>query len=56
MNFKTKKELNKELEETKAELLHYKNKVSMIEYKLRNQKEKDSNIFTLLRDIRNIIY
>ena len=28
----------------------------MIEYKLREQKETNSNVFTLLRDLNEIIY
>ena len=51
-----KKELIKELEEAKQDMLYYKSKYLLIEQLLRAQKETGSNVFTLLRDIRNIIY
>ena len=51
-----KKELIKELEEAKQDMLYYKSKYLLIEQLLRAQKETESNVFTLLRDIRNIIY
>ena len=51
-----KKELIKELEEAKQDMLYYKSKYLLIEQLLRAQKETDSNVFTLLRDIREIIY
>lgn len=51
-----KKELIKELEEAKQDMLYYKSKYLLIEQLLRAQKETDSNVFTLLRDIRKIIY
>lgn len=51
-----KKELLRELEEAKQDMLYYKSKYLLIEQLLRAQKETDSNVFTLLRDIRKIIY
>ena len=51
-----KKKLKKELEEAKQDMLYYKSKCLLIEQLLRAQKETDSNVFTLLRDIREIIY
>lgn len=51
-----KKELIKELEEAKQDMLYYKSKYLLIEQLLRAQKETDSNVFALLRDIREIIY
>lgn len=51
-----KKELIKELEEAKQNMLYYKSKYLLIEQLLRTQKETNSNVFTLLRDIREIIY
>lgn len=51
-----KKELLRELEEAKSDALYYKTKYLLIEQLLRAQKETDSNVFTLLRDIREIIY
>lgn len=55
-NTQSKRELKKELREAKTDMLYYKAKYLLIEQKLREQKEKDSNIFTLLRDIRAIVY
>jgi len=54
--FKTKKQLRNELEEANDRALYAENKLSMIEYKLRNQQELNTNPYTVLRDIRNIIY
>lgn len=51
-----KKKLKKELEEAKQDMLYYKSKYLLIEQLLRAQKETNSNVFTLLRDIRDIIY
>lgn len=51
-----KKELIKELEEAKQNMLYYKSKYLLIEQLLRTQKETNGNVFTLLRDIREIIY
>ena len=47
--FISKKKLKQQLEEQKHETMKYKSIVSMIEYKLREQKETNSNVFTLLR-------
>ena len=55
-NMFRKKELVKELEEAKSDMLYYKSKYLLIEQLLRAQKETNSNVFTLLRDIREIIY
>lgn len=54
--FKTKKQLQKELEESNSDRLFYKNKLSMIESKLREQKETNKNAYTTLREINNIMY
>lgn len=54
--FITKKNLKKQLEQEKVDKLKYKNKLNMIEYKLREQKETNGNIYTLIRDINTIIY
>ena len=54
--FKTKKQLQKELEESNSDRLFYKNKLSMIESKLREQKETNKNAYTALREINNIMY
>lgn len=51
-----KKELLRELEEAKQDMLYYKSKYLLVEQLLRAQKETNSNVFTLLRDIREIIY
>ena len=54
--FISKKKLKQKLEEQKHETMKYKSIISMIEYKLREQKETNSNVFTLLRDLNEIIY
>ena len=51
-----KKKLKKELGEAKQDTLYYKSKYLLIEQLLRTQKETNGNVFTLLRDIRAIIY
>lgn len=51
-----KRELMKELGETKADVLYYKAKYLLIEQLLRTQKETNGNVYTLVRDIREIIY
>lgn len=52
----SKRELKEELREAKADMLYYKAKYLLIEQKLREQKDRDSNVFTLLRDIKAIVY
>lgn len=44
----------KKLIDTKCDYLHYKNKLSMVEYEYRKYKE-GCNGFTVLRNISNII-
>lgn len=56
MMFKTKRQLQKELDESNSDRLFYKNKLSMIESKLREQKETNKNTYTTLREINNIMY
>ncbi len=56
MKFKTRKQLKEELAEANSDALYYKNKLSMIEYKLRERKETNKNIYTTYRDIEDIIY
>lgn len=51
----TKKKIIKERDELARNNLQLKNKQSMIEYKLREYKEKNGNPYTLIRDINNII-
>lgn len=51
----TKKKIIKERDELVRNNLQLKNKQSMIEYKLREYKEKNGNPYTLIRDINNII-
>lgn len=46
--------LNKQVKEAKCDYLHYKNKLSMVEYEFRKYKE-GCNAFTVLRNISNII-
>lgn len=40
-NYKTRKQLKKELAEANADALYYRGKLSMIESKIRKQKETD---------------
>ena len=54
--FQTKRSLKRELAETKSDLLYYRNKLCMIEAKLREQKETSKNGYTTLREISNIMY
>ena len=54
--FISKRKWKQQLEEQKHETMKYKSIVSRIEYKLREQKETNSNVFTLLRDLNEIIY
>lgn len=54
--FQTKRSLKRELAETKSDLLYYRNKLCMIEVKLREQKETGKNGYTTLREISNIMY
>lgn len=56
MKYQTKKQLKEELSEAKSDALYYKNKLSMIESKLREQKETNKNAYTTLREINNIMY
>lgn len=56
MKYQTKKQLKQELDEAKSDALFYKNKLSMIESKLREQKETNKNAYTTLREINNIMY
>ena len=56
MKYQTKKQLKEELSEAKSDALFYKNKLSMIESKLREQKETNKNAYTTLREINNIMY
>lgn len=56
MKYQTKKQLKKELSEAKSDALYYKNKLSMIESKLREQKETNKNAYTTLREINSIMY
>lgn len=56
MKYVTKKQLRDELNESKSDALYYKNKLSMIESKLREQKETNKNAYTTLREINNIMY
>lgn len=56
MKYVTKKQLRAELNEAKSDALYYKNKLSMIESKLREQKETNKNAYTTLREINNIMY
>ena len=51
----TKKKIIKERDELARNNLQLKNKQSMIEYKLREYKEKNGIPYTLIRDINNII-
>lgn len=51
----TKKKIIKERDELARNNLQLKNKQSMIEYKLREYKEKNGNPYTLIRNINNII-
>lgn len=51
----TKKKIIKERDELARNNLQLKNKQSMIEYKLREYKEKNGNPYTFIRDINNII-
>ena len=51
----TKKKIIKERDELARNNLQLKNTQSMIEYKLREYKEKNGNPYTLIRDINNII-
>lgn len=51
----TKKKIIKERDELARNNLQLKNKQSMVEYKLREYKEKNGNPYTLIRDINNII-
>lgn len=46
--------LNKDVTNYRCDYLHYKNKVSMVEYEYRKYKE-GCNGFTVLRNISNII-
>lgn len=52
---KNKKELIETLDEFSRENRRIKDRLSMIEYKLRNYEETNGNPFTLIRDIKNII-
>ena len=52
---RNKKQLIKELEEISRDRKRFKDRLSMIEYKLRNYEETNGNPFTLIRDIKNII-
>lgn len=56
MKYQTKKQLKEELSEAKSDALFYKNKLSIIESKLREQKETNKNAYTTLREINNIMY
>lgn len=56
MKYQTKKQLKEELSEAKSDALFYKNKLSMIESKLREQKETNKNAYTTLREINSIMY
>ena len=56
MKYQTKKQLKEELSEAKSDALYYKNKLSMIESKLREQKETNKNAYTTLREINSIMY
>lgn len=55
MKFLTKKNLKNQLIKEMTEKLRYKNRLSMIEYKLREQKETNGNVFTLIRDLNMIL-
>lgn len=51
----SKRDLIKTFEEFSRENRKIKDRLSMIEYKLRNYEEANGNPFTLIRDIKNII-
>lgn len=53
---KSRKRLKQELADANADALYYRNKISMIEYNVRKAKEKNTNIYTLYRDLREILY
>lgn len=55
-HYKTKRQLKTELEIANDRALYAESKLSMIEYKLRNLIEKDTNPYTFIRDIKCIIY
>lgn len=56
MKFKSKKRLEDELAEVRADMLYYRGKLNLIEAKLREQKETDGNAYTTLRQLNNIMY
>lgn len=51
----SKRDLIEKFEEFSRENRKIKDRLSMIEYKLRNYEETNGNPFTLIRDIKNII-
>ena len=56
MKFKSKKRLEDELAEVRADMLYYRGKLNLIEAKLREQKETDGNAYTTLRQLNDIMY
>lgn len=56
MKFKSKKRLENELAEVRADMLYYRGKLNLIEAKLREQKETDGNAYTTLRQLNDIMY
>lgn len=48
--------LNKEYNEYKRTKYRDSNKIVMLEYYLRNYKESNGNIYTLFRDLYDLIY
>lgn len=56
MKFKSKKRLEDELAEVRADMLYYRGKLNLIEAKLREQKETNGNAYTTLRQLNDIMY
>lgn len=56
MKFKSKKRLENELAEVRADMLYYRGKLNLIEAKLREQKETAGNAYTTLRQLNDIMY
>lgn len=55
-NFKTKRQIKEELEISDSNNLYYRAKLDKIQGILKGQKENNTNPYTVLRDLNEVMY